>query len=289
MEMMIIDSHVNFWKFKSLKADWVSDKNMKLLQKDYLPDHLRSSLINNEVQGVIAIQAEESEVETLWLIELANTYDWIFGVVGWVDMMGENTREKIYEFSQHRRLRGYRYPLNNKPFEVVTNRTFRYNMSLLKDYDYTFDLVIRPDQADSGVILAQAYPHQVLILNHCGLPDIRSKEMNQWKEAIKELATYPNVFCKLSGLLTQAHYKKWSPADFYPYFDVLFENFGTHRLMFGSDWPTMLLSGSYLQWKSLIEKYMENMTFEEKDAVMGFTTARVYDKQWELIYPISNT
>src|SRR5690606_26131809 len=284
--MMIIDSHVNYWKFKKLNTDWIQNKNMKLLQKDYLPDHLRPTLFNNDVEGVIAIQAEESEVETLWLLELSNTYHWIFGVVGWVDMLGENTRERIFDLSNNKSLRGFRYPMDNKPFEVVTNSTFRYNMSLLKDYDYTFDMVLRPDQADTGVILAQAYPNQVLILNHCGKPDIRSKEMDTWKETITELATYPNVFCKLSGLFTQADFKNWSPADFYPYLDVLFEHFGTHRLMFGSDWPTMLLSGMYLQWKSLLEKYMENMTYDEKDAVMGFNTARVYDGQWELIYPI---
>lgn len=273
---MVIDTHVHFWKYNSVEYAWIDD-SMKMLRKNYLPADLELTLKRNGVDGCVAVQAATKEVETRFLCELANTHPVIKGVVGWVDLQSEQAARSLQEFSAYPAIKGIRHIVEAEPDDFLYNTDFRRGLTLLAEFGYTYDILISNRQLKSAVDLVAAFPQQPFILDHCAKPDIRNKEIDNWKKNIQALAAHPNVSCKLSGLLTETHWGAWSPGDFYPYLDVVFEAFGTERLLFGSDWPVMLLSGIYVQWKSLLEKYMENHLPEEKENVFGLNAQRIYN------------
>ena len=272
---MVIDSHVHFWKYDKGEYAWI-DKTMKILQKNYLPTELEPTLRRNGVDGCIAVQAIASEVETRFLAELAGTHPIIRGVVGWADLRSPDIENKLAEIKAYSPVVGIRHIVQSEPDDFLYDERFRAGISLLSSFGYTYDILIFPRQLKAAVDLVRMFPDQQFILDHGAKPVIRDKEMDEWRKGVTDLALYPNVTCKLSGLITEARWKEWSPAEFYPYLDVLFEAFGTDRLMFGSDWPVMLLSGIYVQWKSMLEKYMENFIPEERDNVFGLNARRIY-------------
>ena len=272
---MIIDSHVHFWKYNKKRDDWMAE--MKILQQDYLPEHLSLTLKRNEVDGVIAVQADQSEVETRFLVELSKTHPIIKGVVGWIDLRAANLEEKLAEFSQYSIIKGYRHIVQGEPDDFLLKEDFQKGVAALNAYNYTYDILIYPRQLKAAATFVGKFPEQKLIIDHCAKPDIKNKKIEEWKIWMEEISKHPNVYCKLSGLLTEAAWKNWSPAEFYPYLDVVFNAFGTDRLVFGSDWPVILVSGIYVQWKSLIEKYMENFSEEDKEKVFGGNAVRFYE------------
>ncbi|HUQ64660.1 MAG TPA: amidohydrolase family protein [Flavitalea sp.] len=272
---MIIDSHVHFWKYSKQELPWI-DRNMKILQKDYLPSELALTLKRNDIDGCIAVQAATAEVETRFLAELAKTNPLIKGVVGWTDLRANDAEKKLTELKTYSSIVGLRHIVQTEPDDFLYDEKFRAGISLLRDFEYTYDILIFPRQLTATLDFIRAFPQQTFILDHCGKPEIKNKEMEHWRKGITDLAMFPNVSCKLSGLITEAEWKEWSPGDFYPYLDVVFESFGTERLMFGSDWPVMLLSGIYVQWKSLLERYMEKYLPEEKEAVFGLNALKTY-------------
>lgn len=272
---MIIDSHVHFWKYNKTEYDWI-DRNMKILQKDYLPEDLVATLQRNNVDGCIAVQALASELDTRFLAELAKTHPFIKGVIGWADLRSDDLFEKLTELKTYSPIIGIRHIVQSEPDDFMYDERFRAGISLLREFGYTYDILIFPRQLSAAVDLVKMFPDQQFILDHCAKPNIKEKEMDRWRTGLTDLALYPNVSCKLSGLITEASWKSWSPGEFYPYLDVVFGAFGANRLMFGSDWPVMLLSGIYVQWKSLLEKYMEDHLPEERDAVFGDNARRIY-------------
>lgn len=272
---MVLDSHVHFWKYKKSDYTWI-DNNMEILQKDYLPSDLELTLKRNNVDGCIAVQAITAEVESRFLAELSKTYPIIKGVVGWTDLKARDIEKRLADLNDYPSIVGIRHIVQSEPDDFLYDPEFRSGVSLLKDFGFTYDILIFPRQLKAAVDFVSAFPDQTFILDHCGKPNVRNKELDVWKKGITELAMFPNVSCKVSGLITEAKWKEWSPADFYPYLDVIFEAFGTDRLLFGSDWPVMLLSGIYVQWKSLVEKYMEKFLTEDKEKVFGLNARRVY-------------
>jgi L-fuconolactonase len=272
---MKVDTHVHFWKFDKVRDAWITD-NMKTLQEDYLPGQLAATLKRNEVDGCIAVQASQSELETHFLIELSHMHDIIKGIVGWVDLRKDDIEERLHHFSQYPIIKGWRHVVQSEPDGFLADKDFQRGISLLPLYNYTYDILIYHHQLKQALDFVAKFPDQRMVIDHCAKPDIADKKIDEWKVLMKEMANHPNVYCKLSGLFTEATWRKWSPADFYPYLDVVFEAFGPDRLMFGSDWPVMLLSGMYVQWKSLLEKYMENMEQEDRDKVFGDNAIKFY-------------
>lgn len=273
---MVLDSHVHFWKYNKTDYPWI-DSNMKVLRQDYLPEQLENTLKRNGVDGCLAVQAVASEVETRFLAELAATHPFIRGVVGWVDLQADDAEKQLGEFKAgYPAIAGFRHVAQSEPDDFYYRPAFRRGLALLSGLDYSFDLLIFPKQLRAARDLVGEFPDQTFILDHCGKPNVRKKELNDWKSGLLELAARPQVYCKLSGLITEANWKEWRPADFYPYLDVVFEAFGPERLMFGSDWPVMLLSGIYVQWKSLLEKYCEHLLPEQKEQIFGLTARTAY-------------
>jgi L-fuconolactonase len=271
-----IDAHVHFWKYDKKRYDWI-DNNMKILQQDYLPEHFALTAKRNEISGVVAVQAEQSELETHFLIELAKTHPVIHGVVGWVDLQADNVADRLQYFSANTIIKGYRHIVQGEPDDFLGRENFRRGVRALQPYGYTYDILIYHHQLKPALDFASAFPGMNMVIDHCAKPDVRHKKIDEWKVLMKEMAQLPHVHCKLSGLFTEANWKQWSAGDFYPYLDVVFEAFGTDRLLFGSDWPVMLLSGIYVQWKSLLEKYMEQYPDEEKEKVFGGNAIQFYN------------
>ncbi|MCC6289386.1 MAG: amidohydrolase family protein [Chitinophagaceae bacterium] len=272
---MTIDAHVHFWKYNRKRDGWMDD--MKILQQDYLPETIASTLKRNGVDGCVAVQADQSEVETRFLVELAKTHDIIKGVVGWVDLQADDVAERLQHFAVNPIIKGYRHIVQGEPNDFLLGKKFQQGVAELRNFGYTYDILIYHHQLKPAVEFVSKFPDQKLVIDHCAKPDIRDKEITEWSRHIKEIATHRNVFCKLSGLFTEAAWKEWSAADFYPYLDVVFEAFGFDRLMFGSDWPVILVSGMYVQWKSLLEKYMENYSEEDREKVFGSNATRFYN------------
>ncbi len=271
----VIDAHVHFWKYDKKRDGWIT-KDMGVLREDYLPEHLALSLKRNQVDGVVAVQVDQSELETHFLTELAATHPVIKGVVGWVDLKKSNIEERLAYFSQYAIIKGYRHIVQAEPAGFLLNEDFQRGVAALKTYNYTYDILIYPQQLQDAIDFAAKFPEQKLVVDHCAKPNIGQHKLQEWEALIQELAAMPHVYCKLSGLFTEAVWKQWSASDFYPYLDVVFKAFGTDRLLFGSDWPVMLLSGIYIQWKSLLEKYLEGFTAEDREKIFGGNAISFY-------------
>jgi len=268
---MKIDAEVHFWKFNKLTGNPYI-RNNKTLNQDYLPEQITQNLHRNGIEGCIAVAFDDSEVETRFLSELAATHPEILAVIGWLDLYDTMAADKIREFQQYESIRGYCIEFKNdrEPSEVV--------MELLQENQYCLDFTIRPDtNGDSTSSWLNAHPNQQFILQKGGSPDTSKGPNAAWENQIRQLAKNKNLSCKLTGLLTGGtNLKSWSPKDFYPFLDILFDSFGTDRLLFASDWPFLLLAGSYVQWKSLVEKFMEKYTSDDRDKVFGENAQRLY-------------
>jgi L-fuconolactonase len=271
-----IDTHVHFWKYNATRDTWISD-NMKVLKQHYLPEDLALSAKRNRVEGCVAIQVDQSELENYFLIELAKTHPFIKGVVGWIDLQAENLEDRLNHFSEFPIIKGWRHIVQAEANDFLLRRSFQQGVQRLKKFNHTYDILVYHYQLDAVVNFVSNLPDQKLIIDHCAKPDIRNHEINNWRSLMKEIAQHPQVYCKLSGLFTEANWRNWSASDFFPYLDTVFDAFGTERLLFGSDWPVMLLSGAYVQWKSLLEKYMEQFKPEDKEKIFYRNAIRFYN------------
>ncbi len=272
---MVIDSHVHFWEYDPEKHNWITD-DMKILQQHHMPEHLSALLNKNGVDAVVAVQALQTEGETIFLRKLAAAYPVIKGVVGWVDFTQANIEQRLRYFSQIPIIKGWRHIVQAEPEGFLLTKDFRNGIGLLSSLGYTYDILVYHHQLKEVAAFINKFPQQYFVIDHCGKPAIKNNDIAEWSRWIREIAGNPRVYCKLSGLLTEADTKQWAPEDFYPCLDVVFECFGTDRLMFGSDWPVMLLRSGYVQWKSLLERYMRHLGDDEKKKVFGKNAVNFY-------------
>jgi len=287
---MIIDAHQHFWRYQPARDTWIGD-NMAVLKRDYLPADLLPELRANGIDGTIAVQADQSEEETLFLLEQSARNPFVAGVVGWVDLCAPNTGDRLHHFSQFPKLRGFRHVAQSEPDDrFLVRDDFVRGVSMLGEFDLTYDILIYARQLPAAVELVERLPNQAFVLDHVAKPNMakptitngqgKSREFDNWATGIRALAHNPRVFCKLSGLITEADWRGWRADDFKPYLDIVFDAFGTDRLMFGSDWPVCLLAGAYAQVKGLIEDYICGFTTSEREGIsrdiFGNNAARFY-------------
>jgi L-fuconolactonase len=209
-------------------------------------------------------------------LSLANANRWIKGIVGWVDLQNEHIEERLNYYSQFTDIKGFRHIVQAEPDGFLQNEKFLNGIKALKNFGFTYDILIYENQLKDAIELVNKFPNQKFILDHCAKPSIRNKRINEWKDLMQEIAQNENVYCKLSGLITEAEWNKWNEKDMFPYLDTVFECFGTDKLLFGSDWPVMLLSGTYKKWKNLLEVYMKDFSSEEKQKVFGENAIKFY-------------
>ena len=273
---MLIDSHIHFWNYDKVRDAWITEE-MQVLQKNYLPQILQPVIQRADVDGVIAVQADQSEAETNFLLRLSQNNSFIKGVVGWIDLSSDRVEERLAYYQQFPQIKGWRHIVQAEPDNFMLGDKFQKGISLLQKYNYTYDILSYPHQIKTAIELVRTFPNQKFVLDHCAKPILKEKKIGDWKNQMQTIAENKNVYCKLSGLLTEAKWNQWQHEDFYPYLDIVFEAFGTERILFGSDWPVILLSGEYRQWKNLVEFYLQKFSTSEQQNVMGNNAIKFYN------------
>jgi L-fuconolactonase len=274
---MSIDSHQHFWRYDPARHGWI-DESMGVLKRDFLPEQLASELDANKMDASIAVQADQSEQETLFLLDLAKRSRRIAGVVGWVDLVSPRLDDRLKFFSQFEKLRGVRHVAQSEPDDrFLVRPDFTRGISRLQKFGFTYDILIYPKQLPAAIELVAKFPKQRFVLDHLAKPEIKTKNIAAWATLMGSMGRNPNVYCKLSGLVTEADWRCWSPANFDPLLDVVFEAFGVDRLMFGSDWPVCLLAASYKQVKDIIGDFVERKAPKAKEKIFGANAVRFYD------------
>lgn len=273
---MKIDSHQHFWRYEAQLHAWITEE-MSILRRSFLAPDLLPELQANGVEGCIAVQAAQTEEETMFLLGLADQYRQIKGVVGWADISAPDFVERLEYFTRFKKLRGFRHIVQSEPDDrFLLRKDFCRGIGNLHSCDFTYDILIYPKQLESAIEFVEKFPGQRFVLDHLAKPSVRTGEIQPWAKNLRLLATNTNVFCKLSGLVTEADWNNWRAPDFLPYLDVVFDAFGPDRLMFGSDWPVCLLAASYQQVASLIADYVRNLPLAQREAILGRNAISFY-------------
>lgn len=274
---MKIDSHIHFWKYHPLKEAWITDE-MKVIQRDFLPQDIVSVFKANAIDGCIAVQADQSEDETHFLLQLADENDFIKGVVGWVDLKAPNLEERLQYFSQFKKLKGFRHIVEaESDADFLLNIDFCNGISKLAQYNFTYDILVAASQLQTVAVFAEKFPEQAFVIDHLAKPNIKQADFLVWEKHIKEIALLPNVHCKVSGLVTQADWNHWKKEDFTFCLNAVTAAFGMERLFFGSDWPVSLLAASYNQSASILRDYYSRFPLIQQQAFWGENAALFYN------------
>lgn len=270
-----LDSHQHFWKYDAAHYPWIPQGSP--LHRDWLPTDLAALQKPLGLDGSIAVQARQTLEESRWLLELADQSPVIKGVVGWVDLRSERVEEQLAQFAPNPKFVGVRHVVQDEPDDNFMLRPeFLRGIGKLKAFDLKYDILIYPKQLPAATALVKQFPEQPFVLDHIAKPHIGNGLISPWREQIRELAQAPNVMCKISGMVTEANWARWKPADFKPYLDVVCEAFGEDRLMFGSDWPVCLLAANYAQVHELARAYVAQYSNAAQDKIMGGNARNFY-------------
>ncbi len=272
----MIDSHVHFWNYNEIRDSWI-DESMQVIRRDFLPKDIDPILKSNNVEGIIVVQADQSEEETDFLVRLSNDYAKIYGKVGWIDLLDQNLNQKLEQYQNTKIIKGWRHIVQAEPPGFLTNPLFVKNVKTLGTKNYTYGILVYHFQLPEVLEFVSKLPNQPLILNHLGKPDLKSLEFDNWKKQISELSKFENVYCKLSGLVTEAHAGQWNKEMLWPYMDLAIETFGVERVMFGSDWPVMLLNTNYTEWLNLVKAYTQQFTPNEQRKILSDNALKCYN------------
>lgn len=273
---MRIDAHQHFWRYDPTEYPWITDQ-LAAIRRDYMPEDLQPLLEANGFDGCVAVQARQTLEETRWLLQLADEHPFIKGVVGWVDLSAADVREQLAPFAGHPKLKGIRHLLQDEPDDAYMLRPeFRRGLAVLGELGLTYDLLLFPRHLPYAVQLVQEFDEQPFVVDHLAKPYIKAGAISPWREEIQRLARYENVYCKLSGMVTEADWHHWRPGDFTPYLDVALEAFGPRRLMIGSDWPVCTLAGEYEPVMAIVVDYIERLSATEREAILGGTATAFY-------------
>lgn len=273
---MRLDAHQHFWRYNPQEYPWMSDE-MPALKQDYLPDDLQPLLQAIGFDGSVVVQARQNLAETDWLLELADQYDFIKGVVGWVDLRSPEVRRQLERYAPHPKLRGVRHVVHDEPDdEFMLRPDFQRGIAALKEFNLTYDLLLFPRHLPVAVKVVERFPEQPFVVDHIAKPEIKHQRLSPWKEDLQALARYEQVMCKLSGMVTETHWGQWQPKDFRPYLDIVVNVFGPRRVMIGSDWPVCTLSGRYQQVMDIVLTYAQQFPADVQAGMLGDNCARFY-------------
>lgn len=273
---MRIDAHQHFWNYDPAEYAWISDA-MPGLKCHRLPADLKPLLDAARFSGCIAVQARESLEETRFLLDLAQQHDFVRGVVGWVDLCSAEVERQLEIFAADPRLVGVRHIVQDEPEDrFLLREDFRRGIAALAHFNLAYDVLIYPRQLPAAVEFVPLFPRQRFVLDHIGKPPIGEGSLEPWATRIRELARNSNLYCKLSGMVTEAKWKQWRAEDFHPYLDVVLESFGPERLMIGSDWPVCMLSAEYPDTMRIVTDYIARLSADDQEGILGGNCARFY-------------
>ncbi|MFV0564707.1 MAG: amidohydrolase family protein [Flavobacteriaceae bacterium] len=274
---MIIDSHQHFWQYNPESHAWIDD-SMAVIRKDFLPSELEQVYLENDIDGCVAVQADQTDEETQFLLRLAEKHPIIKGVVGWVDLRRSNLEAVLLQYKNNKKLKGFRHVVQGEPdHNFLLRPDFLRGIKTLEAYRYTYDILVFPHQLGAVLEFVKRFPNQKFVIDHIAKPYIKDGFFEGWAVLMKEISKYENVYCKLSGMVTEADYNTWTEAQLKPYMDLVLEAFGANRLMFGSDWPVCLVAGNYAQIKQLATRFISTLTQNEQKQIMGANAVTFYN------------
>ena len=273
---MKIDAHHHFWKYDPQEYDWIGGE-MSVICRDFLPPDLEAEIAHAGVDAVVSVQARQTLVETEWLLAMAERNDFIRGVVGWVPLISTDAGHVLERFARNPKFKSVRHVLQGEPDERYMLRDdFNRGVSALLRFGLAYDILIFERQLPQTIEFVDRHPQQIFVLDHIAKPRIKEGIFEPWNRNIRELAKRENVFCKISGIVTEADWSTWTTDALMPYAETVIEAFGPSRVMFGSDWPVCLVASGYRQWLQTVEQFASHLSDEERVQIFGATAARAY-------------
>ncbi len=272
---MRIDAHQHFWQYNPVRDAWIND-SMTVIRRDFLADDLLPILQENQMAGSVAVQADQSENETTFLLDLAEKNTFIKGVVGWVDLKDPDVKERLAYYTRNPLFKGVRHIVQAEPDNYMLDLDFQRGINYLQTFELTYDILVYVHQLPAAIQLINRFPDQHFVIDHIAKPEIRNNKMEPWRELIYEIAGAKNMYCKLSGMITEADWKNWKESDIIPYMDIVFDAFGPDRILFGSDWPVCNLAGSYREVIGFVEKYCARFDKKIRAGILGENAVKFY-------------
>lgn len=274
---MTIDSHQHFWKYEPVKHDWIDD-SMAVIRKDFMPSDLQKVYTDNEIDGCVAVQADQTLEETDFLLNLSKENDFIKGIVVWVDFRAENIDDVLKHYSQFEKIKGFRHVVQGEPdHNFLLRPDFLRGISKLEKYNFTYDILIFPHQLGATLEFVKKFPNQKFVIDHIAKPYIKDGFYDGWAALMSEIGKQKNVHCKLSGMITEADFDQWSPEQIEPYMNLVLSAFGAEKIMFGSDWPVCLVAGNYNKVKEIVTNFIANLSSKEQASIMGDNAIKFYN------------
>lgn len=274
---MIIDAHQHFWYYEPTKHSWIDD-SMAVIRKDFLPSELRKVFAENDIDGCVAVQADQTLQETDFLLDIAKTNDFIKGIVGWVDLRDNGIETVLENYGEQKEIKGFRHIVQGEADpNFLLRYDFRRGISMLKKFGYTYDILVFPHQLGATLEFVKKFPDQRFVIDHMAKPYIKDGFFDGWAILMKEIAKHENVYCKLSGMITEADFNSWTPDQINPYMDLVLGAFGSDRIMYGSDWPVCLVAGNYARVKQLVTDFISKLSTNEQRKIMGDNAIYFYN------------
>ncbi len=272
----MIDSHQHFWNFNPVEYPWIGE-GKDVLRRDFLPEDLAPEIKETGISGVVSVQARQSLDETWQLLNYSDRHEWICGVVGWVPLIHPDLNRLLPTVASHPKLRGVRHILHDEtdPFYML-REDFNHGIRALKPFKLAYDILIFERHLPQTIEFVDRHSNQVFVVDHLAKPRVRDGVISPWRENIESLSRRPNVYCKISGLVTEANYTRWTEAQLRPYIDVVIDAFTPGRLMFGSDWPVCLAAASYRRWVDVVTRAISHLTDSERDRIWSGTAIEAY-------------
>jgi len=273
----MIDAHHHLWKYSAAEYGWITPE-MAIIRRDFLPNDLEALMHHFGIQGTVAVQARQTLEETSWLLALAREHPLIRGVVGWVPLTeGGGVKRHLERFASDRRLRGVRHVIHDEPDpRYILREDFNAGVQTLPEFGLRYDILIFERHLPAAMEFVDRHPNQIFVLDHIAKPRIKDHVLSPWDRNLRELAKREHVYCKLSGMVTEADLAHWTPADLTPYIDVVLAAFGPRRIMYGSDWPVVLRASDYARWFGTVSSAIAKLSKAEQDRIMGGTAVEAY-------------
>lgn len=273
---MKIDSHHHFWQYDPVEYSWMNEK-MAILKKDYGPEHLLEEITKMGIDGVVSVQASQSIKETDDLLFHAQNHDFIKGVVGWFPLVDPRVETLLESYAANPWLKGVRHVVQDEPDDrFILGSDFNRGVSVLKDFDLVYDILIYERQLSASIEFVDQHPELIFVLDHIAKPKIIEALFEPWAMQMKDLSKRSNVYCKLSGIPTEADWHNWSAVDLHPYMDIALDCFGPKRMLFGSDWPVARLAIEYKKWVEICRAFISKLSPDEQADIEGGTAIKVY-------------
>jgi L-fuconolactonase len=273
---MIIDAHQHFWKYNPVRHGWITD-DMSAVRRDFLPKELQDTYRHNDIDGCVAVHVDQDEDDNEFFLALSKMYPFIKGIVGWVDLQDEKVKERLDYYAAQKAIKGFRHIVQGESDpNFLLGQDFCRGIGELERYGYTYDILVFHYQLIQVERFVTKFPKQKFIIDHIAKPAIAKHEIAQWEKYMRSIAQHQNVYCKLSGMVTEADFRNWTYEDLAPYIEIVLESFGPTRVIYGSDWPVCLVAATYEEQFGVIQKAIEKLSPNEKKMILGDNAVKFY-------------